>query len=112
MARVKIVIDPDEVARVASEPEFKALLMAQAQKVANEAQATAQQAQGGPGGKLQGYAEAGFSVVWESRSRRPRVLIKSNASPEMALRVHLRTQKQWGIAHLRQALYKITNRGG
>lgn len=82
-------------------------------QVAAEAQATAQDAQKGPGGTISGYAEAGFDVVWEPRGgKRPRVVIKSNASPETALRVLFYTQKKWGVAHLRRALYKYTTRGG
>lgn len=110
MANVKVTIHEKEVKALASEPEFKALLMGVAAQVKAEAEATAQDAQGGPDGKLHGYAEAGFSVEWQNRSKRPRVNIVSNADGEMATRVHFSTQKRWGIGHLRRALYKVTAR--
>lgn len=110
-ARVKIVYNKDRLGELAEEPEFRAFLMGIGKQVAGEAQATASDAEKGPGGTLDGYAAAGFSVVWENRGRRPRVIIKSNASPQTALRVLFYTQKKSGVAHLRRALYKFTRRG-
>lgn len=104
-----VQVDPQDLAYFLQQnKDIRDLLMSQAGIVKGEAEGTAQDAQGGPGGKLDGYAEAGFSVKWDGRSRRPRVLITSDADPDMALRVHLSTQKRWGIAHLRKALKAIT----
>lgn len=111
MARTTVRVDvhPEGlVDLLRSSPEIRSLLAGEASKVKAAADATAQEAQNGPGGTLSGYAEAGFSVVWEMRGRRPRILITSNADPEMALRVHFYTQKRDGISHLRAALRSIT----
>ncbi|HLP97657.1 MAG TPA: hypothetical protein VK149_04350 [Sideroxyarcus sp.] len=85
-------------------PDIKGLLMSVGKDVEAAAQSTAQDAQNGPGGTLDGYAEAGFTVEWDERSKRPRVNIRSNADPELSLRVHFYTQKRDGIGHLRKAL--------
>ena len=82
------------------------------EQVAAEAEATASAAEKGPGGRIDGYAAAGFSVKWDEGKRRPRVIIASNADPETALRAYFYTQKVWGVAHIRQALYKFTTKGG
>ena len=82
-----------------------------ANSVQGEAQATASSAEEGPGGTITGYASAGFSVVYEARGKRPRVLIKSNADSATITAAHFHTQKRDGIAHLRAALYKFTKRG-
>jgi hypothetical protein len=111
LAKVRIVYDKKSLPEIAEEPKLKAFLMSIGKQVAAEAQSTASRAEKGPGGRISGYADAGFSVVWENRGRRPRVLIKSNASPQTALRVLFYTQKAWGTAHLRRALYKFTRRG-
>lgn len=105
--KIRIVWDEDALAKITKLPEIKDVLLEEADKVAREAQATAQDAQGGPGGRLAGYAEAGFSVVYNERSRRPSVDIVSNANPEMTLRVYFASQKKWGVSHLRRALYKF-----
>lgn len=109
MASVKVVTDADALrALLVENAELRALFMSTANDVKAFAEATAQDAQNGPGGTLYGYAEAGFSVKWEARGRRPRLLITSNADPEMALRVHFYTQKRDGVSHLRAALRSIT----
>lgn len=111
MGKVKIVWDEQGFEDLLNSPEIKAALMAEAQNVRGTAQATAQDAQGGPGGDLAGYAEAGFSVEYIKRGRRPEVRIVSNADPQMALRVYFASQKKWGVSHLRRALYKNSTRG-
>lgn len=84
------------------------MLVHTAQAVAAEAQSTASSAEEGPGGRIDGYANAGFSVEWESRGgKRPRVNIKSNADKETFLAAHFHTQLRDGVSHLRAALYKI-----
>lgn len=112
MANVRVTYDKKVLGELASEPEIKQLMLSVGAQVAAEATATAQEAQKGPGGTISGYAEAGFDVIWEPRGKRPRVVIRSNADPETALRVLFHTQKVWGVAHLRRALYKFTTRGG
>lgn len=114
MARnVKVVIDEQGVQEfLRMNKEVRDLLVGVGQDVAAEAQATASDAEKGPGGRLDGYADAGFSVKWEQRQGRPRVNVVSNADPQTALGVYFSTQKRWGIAHLRRALYKFTTRGG
>lgn len=92
-------------------PSVKALFTDLGNEVAAEAQATADDAQKGAGGKISGYAEAGFSVAFERRTGRPRVTVTSNADPETFLRAYFYTQKRDGVAHLRRALYKFTKRG-
>lgn len=115
MARVvsKVIVHEEGIAAFLEEnPAVKAQLMGVAGSVAAEAQATADSAQKGPGGRIDGYAEAGFSVEWEARGgKRPRVNVVSNADPKTALAVHFYTQKRDGVAHLRAALYRFTRRG-
>ena len=83
-----------------------------AQAVASQAASTADAAQRGSGGSITGYAEAGFSVVYQSRgSKRPRVNIVSNADGATAMAAHFYTQKRDGVGHLRAALYRFTHRG-
>lgn len=95
-----------------NDASMKALLMEIGNQVAGEAEATAQEAQKGPGGEISGYAEAGFEVVFEERNRRPRVKVISLADGETAMKAHFYTQKRDGVGHLRRALYKFTRRGG
>lgn len=114
MARgVRVVVDEAALATfVATNKPIRDVLVSTAQEVASEAQATAQSAQKGPGGRISGYAEAGFSVVYESRgAKRPRVNVVSNADPMTALAAHFYTHRRDGVGHLRAALYKFTKRG-
>lgn len=109
---VTIVVDPSAIADfVARDQRIRQELLSVANDVKNEAQATAQSAQNGPGNTIDGYAEAGFSVEWEQRGSRPRVNIISNAPGDVALAAHFHTQKRDGVGHLRAALYKFTTRG-
>lgn len=90
---------------------LRGLLMDVGRDVAAEAQATAQSAQNGSGGRLTGYAEAGFTVEWDERTTRPRVNVISNADIKTAMAAHFYTQKRDGVGHLRAALYKFARRG-
>jgi hypothetical protein len=112
-SRVKVVVDEAALAQfVATNKPIRDLLVGVAKNVAQEAQSTAQSAQEGPGGTIYGYAEAGFSVVYEGRGgKRPRVNVVANADPKMALAAYFHTLKRDGVDHLRAALYKFTNRG-
>lgn len=107
-----VVVDPRGVADFLKDnKDVRDLLARTAGEVQSEAQMTADAAQKGEGGRLDGYAQAGFSVVWELRGRRPRIIIKSNADAKTSMIAHFYTQKRDGVGHLRAALYKITNRG-
>lgn len=110
VAKVRVEFNESELTRLVNENKYiRDALVGTARLVAAEAEATAQDAQNGPGGTLSGYAEAGFTVIWEARGgKRPRVLIQSNADPQMALRVHFYTQKRDGISHLRAALKTVS----
>ena len=106
-----VVLHQEGFIALLNDPAVIGLLETMGDKVAGEAAATADDAQKGAGGRIDGYAQAGFTVELERRGRRPRVNVRSNADPEMALRAYWYTQKTWGVAHLRRALYKFTNRG-
>jgi len=89
-------------------PSVKQQLLDVAEQVASEAQSTASSAEEGAGGRIDGYASAGFTVEWESRGgKRPRVIIKSNADRKTVLAAHFHTQLRDGVGHLRAALYKV-----
>jgi hypothetical protein len=112
MAKVKVKVDPQGVADfLRSNKPIRDLLNDQAQQVKANAEATASAAEKGPEGRLTGYAQAGFTIRWIMRGRRPRIDIVSNADTKTATAVHFYTQKRDGVAHLRAALYKITDRG-
>lgn len=113
MAKIKIVYDEGALAEfVARNKPIRDLLVHTAQGVAAEAQQTASDAENGAGGSIDGYAAAGFSVVYDGRGgKRPQVLVKSNADSKTATAAHFHTQRRDGIAHLRAALYKFTQRG-
>lgn len=109
MAKAKIVIHEEGLQDLLkSNKDIRDKLVYTAQAVAAEAQKTADSAQKGAGGRIDGYAEAGFSVEWQGRGKRPRVNIKSNADGETAMAAHFYTQRRDGVAHLRAALYKFT----
>lgn len=113
MARVKVTVHEEGISEfLETNPAIKAQMLGVASSVAAEAQATADKAQEGSGGRISGYAEAGFSVQWESRGgKRPRVNVISNADTKTFLAAHFHTMKRDGVAHLRAALYRFTRRG-
>lgn len=113
MAKVRIVYDEQALTDlVANNKYIRDELVGTAQKVAAEAQATASAAENGPGGRLDGYSDAGFRVDYESRGgKRPRVNVVSNAPADVALAAHFNSQRKTGVGHLRAALYKFTGRG-
>jgi hypothetical protein len=112
MASVKVKVDPQGVADfLRSNKGVRDLLNAQAQQVKARAEATASDAENGAGGTIDGYADAGFQIRWIMRGRRPRVDIVALADSETVTAVHFHTQKRDGVAHLRAALYDITDRG-
>lgn len=107
---VRVVVDEQALAQLLqTNKEIRDVLVGTAQQVASVAQSTADSAQNGSGGEIAGYAEAGFSVEWESRGGiRPRVNIRSLADEETALAAHFYTQRRDGVGHLRAALYSAT----
>lgn len=112
MAKAKIVIHEDGLVDLLNRGGIKTSMLATASEVAAVAQTTASSAEEGAGGRIDGYAAAGFSVQWEARSgKRPRANIVSNAPIKTFLAAHFHTQKRDGVAHLRAALYKLTRRG-
>lgn len=113
MARVKVIVDEAAFTEFINKNKYiRDALVGTAQSVATEAATTADAAQNGSGGRLTGYAEAGFTVQYQSRGgKRPRVNIISNADGETALAAHFYTQRRDGVGHLRAALYKFTYRG-
>lgn len=110
---VKVTVHEQGIADLLeANPAIRAQLMGVAEGVAAEAQRTASAAEEGSGGRITGYADAGFSVQWEARGgKRPRVNVVSNADKKTFMAAHFHTQKRDGIAHLRAALYKFTRRG-
>lgn len=103
-----VVVDPRGIEYFLKQnKEVRDMLSDTARKVAAEAQATASEAENGAGGRVDGYASAGFKVVWDMRSKRPQVKVQSNADPKTALVVHFYTQRRDGVGHLRAALYKF-----
>lgn len=113
MANVKIQVHEQNVALFLQRNKpMRDQLIGVGNDVAAVAQATADSAQRGAGGRISNYAEAGFSVVWEGRGgQRPRVNVVSDADPMTALAAHFYTQKRDGVAHLRAALYSQTSKG-
>lgn len=108
MGNVRIEYDPIAVGELLNNPAMLELLMKIGEDVRSEAQATADDAQNGEGGTIDGYAQAGFSIELVGRGKRPRVDIRSNASPEVATAAHFNSQRKNGVGHLRAALYKFT----
>ena len=112
VASVKIIIHKDALADLVNDNAYiKNEVLGVAAQVRNEAAATAQSAQNGPGGSITGYAEGGFYVEWDDRGKRPRANVVSGAPGDVAMAAHFHTQKRDGVGHLRAALYKFTTRG-
>lgn len=113
MAKARVVVHEQGITDLLQKNKpIRDMLVNSAWDVAYEAQQTADSAQEGTGGRITGYAEAGFSVEWESRNgKRPRVNVISNADMKTFLAAHFHTLKRDGVAHLRAALYSITRKG-
>lgn len=107
--KTRVVVHEEGIADfLEMNPAIREDMLGVAQQVANEAQRTASRAEEGAGGRIDGYAAAGFSVVWEARGgKRPRVNIVSNAPQKTFLAAHFHTQLRDGVGHLRAALYAI-----
>ena len=113
MAKTKVTVDPQGLKDLlATNKGLRDALASVANGVAAEAQATASEAENGAGGRIDGYAAAGFTVKYANASPgRPGFEVHTNADPETATAVHFYTQKRDGVAHLRAALYSQTTRG-
>ena len=112
MAKVRVEVDRDALRLFIQENKpIRDLLYSVGAAVQANAESTASEAERGPGGTIDSYASAGFSVVFDMGKKVPRVIVRSNADPEQAARVYWYTQKNFGVAHLRQALYSETMRG-
>jgi hypothetical protein len=112
MAKVKVTVHNDALVTFLRENKpVRDLLAKQAATVKANAEASASEAENGSGGRITGYADAGFKIRWVMRGRRPRIDIVSNADSKTVTAVHFYTQKRDGVAHLRAALYGITSRG-
>jgi len=61
--------------------------------------------------RLAGYAAAGFRGSIQKRSKRQRILIKSNAGLYLSLRVHFATQQRFGIGHMRLVMLEARKAG-
>lgn len=110
-AVARLVFNRDGVRQLMNDAGMDRLLFGIGQQVQAEAEATAQNAQRGPGGTISGYAEAGFFVGIEDSGDRPICIVASRAEPETAWAAHFYTTKRDGVGHLRRALYKFTRRG-
>jgi len=113
MASTRVVIHEDGITEfLKTNKPVRDIMVNAGKQVAAEAAATASAAEKGTGGRITGYADAGFSTEWvDNGTKRPRVEISSNASAETFTAAHFYTQKRDGVAHLRAALYSITTKG-
>ena len=89
---------------VLNDPAVKNQILAVAEAVKSAAEMTASSAEKGPGGNIDGYAQAGFRVEWNT-NRKPQARVYSNAPIETFMKAFWYTQKRDGVAHLRAALY-------
>ena len=107
---VRVDVDPRGVEYfLKTNKPVRDMLAKTANNVLVEAQATADSAQNGAGGRVAGYAEAGFTIEWRTSAKRPQIRIVSNADGKTATAVHFYTQRRDGVAHLRAALYKFVS---
>jgi hypothetical protein len=113
MAKGRATVDPGAIRELLADNKgLRDALASVANDVANSAASTASAAEKGPGGRINGYAAAGFSVKFTNGGPgRPGFEVHSNADPMTATAVHFYTQKRDGVAHLRAALYSQTSRG-
>jgi hypothetical protein len=113
MARGKVKVDQSAIRELLADNKgLRDALASVANDVANVAASTASAAENGSGGRIDGYAAAGFSVKFTNGGPgRPGFEVHSNADAKTATAVHFYTQKRDGVAHLRAALYSQTSRG-
>lgn len=108
MAKVKIESHDDEYRKLLVSKEVINIMVENATNVLKEMEATAQDAQNGPGGTIAGYAESGFEVViTPGKTKRPEVRVISRAPIETWRAAYFYTIKRDGIDHMRKALRKF-----
>lgn len=111
MARTDLRFNKAGIKQLMNDAKMDEFLFSIARDVATEAEATAQDAQRGPGGQIAGYAEAGFFAGVMDSGDRPIAIVSSKADERTAWAAHFYTTKRNGVGHLRAALYKFTHRG-
>jgi len=111
MAKVKIEFDKKAREQLLKSEDMFQAMKDVADKVLAEAEATASDAEKGSGGTITGYAAAGFKVTKKIGGSRVEAHIESLADKETFIKAFFYTAKRDGVAHLRRALYKFTNRG-
>jgi hypothetical protein len=113
MAKGQVKVDQSAIRELLADNKgLRDALASVANDVANAAASTASAAENGSGGRIDGYAAAGFSVKFTNGGPgRPGFEVHSNADPATTTAVHFYTQKRDGVAHLRAALYSQTSRG-
>jgi hypothetical protein len=84
--------------------EVKSVLMQNGEKVKKAAASTAGSVVA-ISSRLIGYASGGFTVEYQRRSSRPRVIIYPEGDSDLTWRAHFASQKVKGVAHMRAALY-------
>lgn len=111
MANIKIELHDDGFRELLKSNEMYKTVEDVAQQVLAEAKATASDAEKGSGGRIDGYASAGFRIEKHIGGTRVEARVVSDADPETFLRAFFYTWKRDGVPHLRRALYKFTRRG-
>lgn len=113
MAKTKVEIHPQGLKDLLADNKgLRDQLAGVANAVKAYAESTASAAENGPGGRIDGYAAAGFGLRYVNGSPgRPGFEVYSNADGKVITAVHFYTQRRDGVAHLRKALYSQTRRG-
>lgn len=114
MANVKVVVHEKGISDfLQMNKGVRDQMVSVANMVKSEAEATASDAEEGPGGRISGYADAGFEVQWESRGgKRPRVLIVVKADKKTFLAAHFHYLLKTGYGHMAAAIYSVSRSGG
>lgn len=113
MAKKTVEVHPEGLKDLlAANKGLRDQLAGVANKVKAYAEATASAAENGPGGRIDGYAAAGFGIRYVMGGPgRPGFEVFSNADAKTITAVHFYTQRRDGVAHLRKALYSQTTKG-
>lgn len=82
-------------------------LMRIGNEVLAKAEATASDAENGPGGTVDGYAAAGFGVYLMDHPNRLQVIVASHADEETSRGAHFNSARKNGIPHLPKALIDV-----
>lgn len=82
-------------------------LMKIGNEVAANMEATARDAENGPGGTVDGYAAAGFGVYLMNHPNRLQVIVASHADEETSRGAHFNSARKNGIPHMAKALIDV-----